>query len=134
MHILFSELKCKKNALNLFWIRTKFRITVYYFLTCTCLDIIKNSGVIKFCPKRKFPDKSRPVLTRADCNSSKKKVMRICTFSSLFYFENGRQTWQSFSDLMRFSPSTTSRLLYTSSCRFSSLSLAPCVRSKRLNS
>ena len=57
--------------LNLFritlvtYISNLFRITVYFFLTDTCIGIIKSSGVI--CPNNKFPDKSSAGLTRLDC-------------------------------------------------------------------
>ncbi len=76
--MLLSELKCKKMhyyiwkkfrlRLNSFQIRTKFRIDlfrikVYFFLTDTCIGIIKSSGVRKFCPNSKFPDKSSAGLT-----------------------------------------------------------------------
>jgi len=40
---------------------------VYFFLTDTCIGIIKSSGVRKFCPNSKFPDKSSAGLTRFDC-------------------------------------------------------------------
>jgi len=39
--------------LNLFRIRTKFRIN---FLTETCKDIINSSGVRQFCQNSKYPD------------------------------------------------------------------------------
>ena len=63
-----------RTRLNLFRIRTKFRtnlfqITVYFFLTDTCLAIIKSSGTRKFCQNNKFPDKSSAGLTRSDCRS-----------------------------------------------------------------
>ena len=43
---------------NLFRIRTKFRIKVFFFLTDTCIGITQSSGVRKFCPNNKFPYKS----------------------------------------------------------------------------
>jgi hypothetical protein len=52
--------------LNLFRINL-FRITVNFFLTDTCLGIIKSSGLKKFCPNSKFPDKSSAGLARSDC-------------------------------------------------------------------
>jgi len=57
----------------LFRIRNKFRIdlfriTVNFFLTDTCIGIIKSSGVSKNCPNSKFPDKSSVGLKRFDCN------------------------------------------------------------------
>ena len=45
-----------------------FRITVNFFLTDTCIGIIKSSGVSKNCPNSKFPDKSSVGLKRFDCN------------------------------------------------------------------
>ena len=42
---------------------------MYFFLTDTCIGIIKSSGVRKFCPNNKFPDKSSAGLTRCDCKS-----------------------------------------------------------------
>ncbi len=38
-----------------------FQITVYFFLTDTCIGIFKSLGVRKFCPNNKFPDKVVPV-------------------------------------------------------------------------
>jgi hypothetical protein len=82
VHILLSESKCKKMhwykwkkfriRLHLFRIRAKFRInlfriTVYFFITYICICIIKSSGERKFCPNRKFPDKSCAGLLRFDC-------------------------------------------------------------------
>jgi hypothetical protein len=57
----------------LFRIRNKFRInlfriTVNFFLTDTCIGIIKSSGVSKNCPNSKFPDKSSVGLKRFDCD------------------------------------------------------------------
>ena len=40
---------------------------MYFFLTDTCKGIIKSSGVRKFCPSSKFPNKSSAGLTRFDC-------------------------------------------------------------------
>ena len=41
---------------------------MYLFLTDTCIGIIKNSGVRKFCPNSKFTDKTSAGLTRFDCS------------------------------------------------------------------
>ena len=40
---------------------------MYFFLTCTCIGIIKSSGVWKFYPDSKFPDKISSGLT--DCTN-----------------------------------------------------------------
>jgi len=62
--------------LNLFRIRNKFRInlfriTEYFFLTDTCIGIIKSSGEMKLNPNSKFTDKSSAGLTRFDCITTK---------------------------------------------------------------
>ncbi len=44
---------------------------MYFFLTDTCIGIEKSSGVRKFCPNSKFPDKSSAGLTRFDCSHGK---------------------------------------------------------------
>ena len=50
---------------------------MYFFLTGTFIGIIKSSGVRKFCPNSKFPDKSSAGLMRFDC---KLKLKLINTF------------------------------------------------------
>ncbi len=40
---------------------------IYNEITDTCIGIIKNLRVGKFCPNSKFPDKSSSGLTRVDC-------------------------------------------------------------------
>ena len=44
---------------------------MYFFLTDTCIGIVKSSGVRKFCSNSKFPDKSSAGLTRFDCSHGK---------------------------------------------------------------
>ncbi len=46
---------------------------MYFFLTDKCIGIIKISGVRKFCPNNKFPDKSSAGLTRLDCYKLSKR-------------------------------------------------------------
>jgi len=57
----------KHKKIRIFRIKL-FRSTVCFFLTDTCIGIIKSSGVRKFSPNNKFPDKSSAGLTRLDCN------------------------------------------------------------------
>ena len=62
--------------LNLFRIRTKFRInlfrmTVHFFLTDTCIGVKK---VREYCLNNKLPDKSSAGLTRLDCIYLTKKT------------------------------------------------------------
>ena len=52
--------------LNLFRINL-LRIAFNFFLTDTCIGIIKSSGVRKFCPNSKFPSKISDGLTWFDC-------------------------------------------------------------------
>jgi hypothetical protein len=66
--------------LNVFRIRTKFRITVCFFLTDTCIGVLKSSGVRKFRPNSNYPDKSSAGLTRVDCNWLKTHYISIINY------------------------------------------------------
>ena len=55
--------------------------------TCIYCKYYKNSGVGKFCPNSKCPDKRRSGLTRSDCTQKTQGFMIGFRFSILWVIE-----------------------------------------------
>ncbi len=56
-----------------------------FFQTDTCIGIVKSSGLRKFCPNSKFPDKRSAGLTRYAFNWLKPRFKILFEFNQLLF-------------------------------------------------